>query len=383
MNTNIAVIIPVFNGSKYLCSTLDSVLAQSQLPSEIIVVDDGSQDESVKIAASYSGVKVLSNPFKGAGFARNFGFQQTKASLVAFLDQDDIWQSEHLLILSQILEKNPEYPAVVASAIQFYQEKKLKFPICELKTQIFNPWQTFPSNSIFSPSTVLIQRQALLSIGGWPIHIKGCTDIYTWLRLTANQNLIRSGCATVGYRRHFLSNSNQLRLEKIDNLVKEYYSICGNLIDYRIAHHPQEKETLTRRLNVLSQFELIIKVSSSQNKEILSKCLENLDLALAQESQSFRVCMCNVLIWFLYPHLTIDKNLMLNLLTSWSNENYATFQAMQKALLSKRIFWEHFLVNLLDFRFWILTLKWLLSQKMVDKLIALKRKKITFPFKKP
>ena len=208
-----------------------------------------------------------------------------------------------------------------------------------------------------SPSAVLIQRQALLSIGGWPTHIKGCTDIYTWLRLTTKQDMIRNSCATVGYRRHPASNSNKLRLEKIDNLVNEYYTIAKSLIPYRIAQNPQEQETLNKRLEALGQFRSIVKVLRTRNQQMLGESLEKLDIALKSESQGFRESICNLLIWFLYPILTRDKNLMLNLLTSWSNQNFDTYKAIQKTLFSTRIFWRHFLLNPLDFRFWMLIIK--------------------------
>jgi len=94
---SISVIIPVYNGERYLGTALDSVLAQSLPPSEIIVADDGSTDGSRGVASSYGEqVSVLALDHRGVSATVNAGVRASKGSFVSFLDADDLWTARKL-----------------------------------------------------------------------------------------------------------------------------------------------------------------------------------------------------------------------------------------------------------------------------------------------
>src|SRR4051794_18884275 len=108
----IAVITPLYNGARWIESTLRSVLAQSLPAAEVVVVDDGSSDGSTAILQTYSGVTLIKkNPSKGSNTARSFGLSQTSSPVIAFLDQDDIWHPDHLRRLSAALMRDVSAPA--------------------------------------------------------------------------------------------------------------------------------------------------------------------------------------------------------------------------------------------------------------------------------
>jgi len=86
----VSVIIPVFNGERYLAEAIESVLQQTCLPKEIIVVDDGSEDHTAEIAQSYPQVQYLFQVNQGAAAARNAGIDAACGDLITFLDGDDI-----------------------------------------------------------------------------------------------------------------------------------------------------------------------------------------------------------------------------------------------------------------------------------------------------
>jgi glycosyltransferase involved in cell wall biosynthesis len=93
----VSVIIPVYNGEKYLAEALESVLAQTHPIHEIIVVDDGSTDGSAAIAACYSPlVRVITTAHVGPPIARNHGADAATGEWLAFLDADDLWLPEKL-----------------------------------------------------------------------------------------------------------------------------------------------------------------------------------------------------------------------------------------------------------------------------------------------
>ena len=86
MTTNnplVSVILPVYNGERYLAEAIESVLAQTYRPVELIVVDDGSTDGTAEIAESYSGVRYLHQPNQGNGRARNAGLKAAQKDLIA------------------------------------------------------------------------------------------------------------------------------------------------------------------------------------------------------------------------------------------------------------------------------------------------------------
>jgi glycosyltransferase involved in cell wall biosynthesis len=93
----ISVVIPCYNGARFLRDTLESVLVQTLPPREVLVVDDGSTDDSAAIAKSYGPpVRVIRQPNQGESVARNRGLEEAKGDWVAFLDADDLWLPEKL-----------------------------------------------------------------------------------------------------------------------------------------------------------------------------------------------------------------------------------------------------------------------------------------------
>src|SRR5256885_2165082 len=91
----VSVVIPIYNGLKYLDRAVASVLAQTYQPIEIILVDDGSTDGSWEWIASYgSQVRPIRQKNAGVGCARNTGIEHARGDLIAFLDQDDWWMPE-------------------------------------------------------------------------------------------------------------------------------------------------------------------------------------------------------------------------------------------------------------------------------------------------
>lgn len=87
----VSVIIPVYNGASYLVAAIESVLAQAYAPLQIIVVDDGSTDNSAALAGAFPTVQLLTQPNHGVANARNAGLAAAQGALIAFLDQDDLW----------------------------------------------------------------------------------------------------------------------------------------------------------------------------------------------------------------------------------------------------------------------------------------------------
>jgi teichuronic acid biosynthesis glycosyltransferase TuaG len=111
MEIKFTVIIPVYNAAKTIERALDSVLAQSYPPAEIIVVDDASKDNTLEIVQSrYSEHIIYIHKLfnSGSSDARNMGMDAAKGNYFAFLDADDVWHPDKLALVSAVLQSRPE-----------------------------------------------------------------------------------------------------------------------------------------------------------------------------------------------------------------------------------------------------------------------------------
>jgi len=117
MTMTIGVVIPAYNAAKHIRRAIDSVLVQTRSPDEIIVVDDGSTDDTANIVEGYgAAVKLIRQANAGASVARNTAVNAATSEWIAFLDGDDEWLPHNLLLQTQLLQRNPE---LVWSAANF------------------------------------------------------------------------------------------------------------------------------------------------------------------------------------------------------------------------------------------------------------------------
>jgi glycosyltransferase involved in cell wall biosynthesis len=108
----VSVVIPTWNRARLLCEAVDSALAQSFIDSEIVIVDDGSTDETAAVVAARYGalsrVRYVRQPNSGPATARNRGIRESRGSLIAFLDSDDLWERSKLGIQVEQLDRNAD-----------------------------------------------------------------------------------------------------------------------------------------------------------------------------------------------------------------------------------------------------------------------------------
>lgn len=105
--SGVSLIIPCFNQAAFVSAAINSVLAQSVPPTEIIVVDDGSTDGSAEQVERFgSSARLFSQPNRGAAAARNMGVRQSRSGLIAFLDSDDLWPVNSLAMRLELLRRS-------------------------------------------------------------------------------------------------------------------------------------------------------------------------------------------------------------------------------------------------------------------------------------
>lgn len=117
----VSCIVPVFNGERYLREALDSILAQTYRPLEVIVIDDGSTDGTPRIVAGYGPeIRYLFQPNAGPAAARNLGLRAARGELIAFLDADDLWHPEKLARQVARLQARPERDLCIVHVQNFW-----------------------------------------------------------------------------------------------------------------------------------------------------------------------------------------------------------------------------------------------------------------------
>jgi len=121
----VSVIIPVYNGSKYLAATLETVLGQSYPLHEIIVIDDGSTDSSPAILGGYGDrLRVTRQSNQGVAATRNVGLQQASGELITFIDQDDLWPVDRTKVLVEALQADPTAQVAVGQVEILYERAR-------------------------------------------------------------------------------------------------------------------------------------------------------------------------------------------------------------------------------------------------------------------
>jgi glycosyltransferase involved in cell wall biosynthesis len=211
----ISVIIPAYNSEQTIKETVESVLNQTFTDFELIVVDDSSQDGTLKIVSQIQDprLQVFSYPHAGGAVSRNRGFSQSSGEFIAFLDSDDLWLPDKLEVQLKALQENPQ-AAVAYSWLDCVDESGNFVRQGSHRTEngdIFAKLYLVPF--VESGSNPLIRRQALLDVGCFDESLTAGQDYDLYLRLAARYHFvavpstkvlyrIRSNSMTANFRRH-------------------------------------------------------------------------------------------------------------------------------------------------------------------------------------
>ena len=184
----VSVVIPTKDRADMVCLALESVLTQTVAPSEIIVVDDHSSDNTMQKLQSYDNIKVIHSPHHGVSHARNFGVQHASSSWIAFLDSDDLWAKTKIEKQILTIKTNPDTPLVHCDEKWLFKGKHLNQKKYHKKSggDIFNECL---ERCIISPSGAMIQRSFLQDLGGFDTNYTVCEDYELWLHITANHRV--------------------------------------------------------------------------------------------------------------------------------------------------------------------------------------------------
>lgn len=195
---SVSVVIPTFNRARFLGAAVQSIRDQSHACTEIVIVDDGSTDDTAQVVAGLGeGILYVKQANAGPAAARNRGIQEATGDLVAFLDTDDRWLSGKIALQVDILRREPSVALVSADmAIEDGAGARLvdsNFVLRNLQKLFLEldgkPVPEAPrlllKVNFINTSTVLARRDMLLAMNGFDTRLRYGEDLELWLRIAA------------------------------------------------------------------------------------------------------------------------------------------------------------------------------------------------------
>lgn len=171
----VGVIIPTLNAARHLSRAIESVLAQRPAPIDIVVLDGGSSDDSVSLARSYSGVRVIHQRGRGLGNARNEGLATVVGDCVGFCDADDRWSVDALASRLNALALHPDAAVVIGRVI--FDSADDAPPTAQQAARVGT------TRAGFTPGALLARRAAFEQLGTFDEQLTIGTDTDWFVRL--------------------------------------------------------------------------------------------------------------------------------------------------------------------------------------------------------
>lgn len=261
----ISVVIPLYNKRGTAARAIQSVLSQSFRDFEIVIVNDGSTDNSVDEVESISDprIRLINQANAGVSAARNKGIEEARGEYVALLDADDEWNSEYLATQMRLTEAYPQCD-VFAANYQF-SDANGKITDTIIRNLPFTSEHGVLSNYFEVASTshppmwtsaVMARKKAFQEIGGFPIGIKSGEDLLTWARLACRFKIAysRRVCATFNVEGYDVKEKPKRVPAEIDVVGEEFERIARDFnprgINRYISHWHKMRSSIYLRLNM-------------------------------------------------------------------------------------------------------------------------------------
>ena len=247
----ISVVIPTLNRINTLQRALDSVINQTYKPSEIIVVDNGSSDGTLKfLREQYPKITILTEKKIGVSSARNKGIKKSINQWIALLDSDDAWHPRKLEIQTSMLDSAlKEYNLIHTDEVWFRNNKHIN-QMKKHKKQGGYIFERCLSLCCISPSSVLFKKNILDKVGLFDESLPVCEDYDMWLKICSSEEvLFAQDKLTYKYGGHKdqLSKSywgmDRFRIKSIENIIKNF--------DLTYKQKKQAKKELIKKLKII------------------------------------------------------------------------------------------------------------------------------------
>jgi glycosyltransferase involved in cell wall biosynthesis len=233
----VSVVIPCYNHAHFLADAIDSVMAQTWRDFEIIVVDDGSRDNTFQVASRYESVRYVHQQNKGLSASRNTGLRQSKGDYLVFLDADDRLLPSALETGVHFLKTYPQC-AFVAGRCQLVARDGT--PLTDLSPASADANKAgYPAllrdTFIWNPASVMYRRRVFESLSPFDVSLNAAEDWDLYLRIAREHSIYSYDSVIVEYRQHTANMSRNAAL-----MLEATYTVLHSQRRY-IKSHPEYK----------------------------------------------------------------------------------------------------------------------------------------------
>lgn len=239
----VSVIIPTYNYGSFIREAVESALNQTHPPHEVIVIDDGSTDDTAEVLRPYwDAGRIHYHQQKNAGLSasRNVGLSLATGDIFALLDSDDVWHPTKLEYQLAYLESHPECGLVGTTS---FSQEPVVWTEVDMPNATILPLDVHLINTCFCPSSVIFRRSLWELVGGFDPAAGGTSDRDYWIRSAAVGEVARIEAPLTFYRIH----SASMTLTKVDAMVASEQAVLDKAFTSIPALH--SRTLLRRRAN--------------------------------------------------------------------------------------------------------------------------------------
>lgn len=279
----ISVVIPLYNKEKSIATTLESVLAQSYTDYEVIVVNDGSTDNSAKIVRELGNekIKLISQTNAGVSAARNAGIMVAKGEYVAFLDGDDLWDKDFLMALTKLMTDFPGTSIYGLGCAQINKGDSVMQEESYYRGE--SKWDF--ATMAFTGSSACVNKKDAIEVGLFDTRMTHGEDLDMWWRLM----LLHGGASDMRPYAYYIQDAENRAMHRVAPLEKHIpYSID------KYAHARESNKEFRRFFDREMIYRLYPYMLDKQYRKEARILAKKLDYSLQKKSMKWRM---------VFPHL--------------------------------------------------------------------------------
>lgn len=277
----ISVVIPVYNKAAYLQETIQSVLSQSFTDFELILINDGSTDNSLNVIKTFSDarIRIINQENQGLSETRNIGVLASQANLIALLDADDLWLSDHLYVLIKLRNTFPEADLFGTGYEELYKTRKAVKPKLNLNQKKAHLIPDFFKTNLHQPlvnmSCIAFTKSSFESLNGFNKNITYSEDVDFLIKANLNYKMAYEPRVTSRYR---IDVFNQISSQKKSELqVPKFGAI--------LRANPEHKSL--RKYIQFKRYFLCIFYKTEGRMDLFEKLKKKLDTSVLNKKQRF------------------------------------------------------------------------------------------------
>ena len=226
-----SVVIPSYNKRNTLRECVESVLNQSYSDFEILIVDDGSTDDSLEVARGINDarVRLIEKENGGVSSARNLGIKMSKNPWIAFLDGDDVWDKNHLQTIVDLAKSEPLAMVFSTSFERFSSKESIEEKFLSFKRDfnhylvedLFESW--LRRKGVICSSSAVVHKSCFAKVGMFNQNLVRGEDTDLWIRLFKNFTIARTDVVTALYRLDSVDGNASLRKNSVRRFEVFYF----------------------------------------------------------------------------------------------------------------------------------------------------------------